>query len=276
MIAFDASGNVRWTVPNDQPQIATPDGFLGASGKIYDADGNVISQLPSMPIQSWTGNAYRSSPVTRIAFEPTSQATPPYASATDQNRSGSGTSPLCHDERDQLIAEYGKYGVLDSSYPRPYPRFTPTCFQLTDVAHSQHFSFVQINIPGPRSSPEFAYALVKNPLVVPASSGYGLDAWLQLYEQQYGVSRTINSGFRDPVQNQQGTKGASASRHMLGDAIDFKDVTGTSIELQNMNNTALKAGADFVETLESGTYCAMTFKCGHADWRRHDRNKYAY
>ena len=71
MVAFDASGNVRWTVPNDEPQISTPDGFLGASGKIYDADGNVISQLESMPIQSWTGNAYRSSPVTRIAFEPT-------------------------------------------------------------------------------------------------------------------------------------------------------------------------------------------------------------
>ena len=167
--------------------------------------------------------------------------------------------------------------MLDSSYPRPYPRFTPTCFQLTDVAHSRYFSFVQINIPGPRSSPEFAYALMKNPLVVPASSGYGLDAWLQLYQQQYGVSRTIK------LQSLQGSRSKPA-RHpkeppravMLGDAIDFKDVTGTAIELQNMNNTALKAGADFVETLESGTYCAMTFKCGHADWRRHDRNKYAH
>lgn len=40
MVAFDASGNFRWTVPNEQPQIATADGgVIGQSGKTYDENG---------------------------------------------------------------------------------------------------------------------------------------------------------------------------------------------------------------------------------------------
>jgi len=60
MAAFDAIGNVRWAVPNDQPQIATADGgVIGQSGITYDSSGNAPGQLGSMPTYSWTGNAYR-------------------------------------------------------------------------------------------------------------------------------------------------------------------------------------------------------------------------
>jgi hypothetical protein len=41
-----ASGNVRWSVPNEQPQIATDDnGVIGQSGITYDANGNATGQI---------------------------------------------------------------------------------------------------------------------------------------------------------------------------------------------------------------------------------------
>ncbi len=60
MIAFDQSGNVLWTAPNDQPEIATADGgVIGLSGNIYDATGKVVGSIGSVPIQSWTMNQYQ-------------------------------------------------------------------------------------------------------------------------------------------------------------------------------------------------------------------------
>jgi hypothetical protein len=59
MIAFDQSGKVKWSVPNDSPQIATADGgVIGASGITYDASGNTTGQgaLPGTP--SWQGFLY--------------------------------------------------------------------------------------------------------------------------------------------------------------------------------------------------------------------------
>jgi len=275
MVAFDQGGGLRWSVPNYTPKIATADGGVIATNNddisvmIFDSNGTATGQMASLPIQSWTGNTYRLGSIERLASVPTTLTVPPYWSVAATNPWGNGTSPLCHDARDQLIAEYANTVVLDSSYnwlPRSqWPRFTPNCFMLTRSAHSSAFTFAQINKPGPSTNPEFGWALIKSPLVAPASRGYGLDKWLELY----GESRTITSGYRDPAQN----GGASASRHMLGDAIDFQNVTHTVAELNRMNAAALNAGAGYVET---GTvYCARTLACGHADWRYTDRNKYA-
>lgn len=57
MVAFDASGNTRWTVPGDSPQIA-PGGIIGSSGIIYDANGIAIGLIGPVPIYSWSGAAY--------------------------------------------------------------------------------------------------------------------------------------------------------------------------------------------------------------------------
>ena len=59
MVAFDATGNVRWMVPNEQPQIATADGgVIGQSGITYDQNGNATGQVavPSQP--NWAGQIY--------------------------------------------------------------------------------------------------------------------------------------------------------------------------------------------------------------------------
>ena len=58
MIAFDANGSVRWSVPNEQPQIATADGgVIGTSGITYDQNGNATGQNNSLT-PSWIGNTY--------------------------------------------------------------------------------------------------------------------------------------------------------------------------------------------------------------------------
>jgi len=59
MVAFDSSGNVRWTVPGDQPQIATEDGgVIGQTGVTYDGNGIATGQIAALLTQSWRGNNY--------------------------------------------------------------------------------------------------------------------------------------------------------------------------------------------------------------------------
>ena len=108
---------------------------------------------------------------------------------------------------------------------------------------------------------------LKIPLIVPASSGYGMDNWRQLY----GGPRIINSGYRDPVQNVQ-AGGVAASRHQFGDAVDLRNQQGTLDEWQAMVSAAGGAKANFIEP-QSGP-CGLG--CVHADWRLHDRGKYAH
>lgn len=169
--------------------------------------------------------------------------------------------------------EYGTFAVVDRSLPKAVP-FTPTCFDLTKSAGSQYFSFAEINVPSPsQGSPEFSWALVKKPLVVSAAAGYGLDYWRQIL----GVSRIINSGFRDPAQNKR-AGGVESSRHQFGDAVDLRNQSGSVQEWQLMFDTAgsriLNTGAraDFREP-QSGP-CKLG--CMHADWRYHDRGQYAH
>jgi hypothetical protein len=61
---------------------------------------------------------------------------------------------------------------------------------------------------------------------------------------------------------------------MFGDAIDLKDVSQTPAEFLEMNRAAIRAGADFTESLTE--YCGKSLLCAHADWRYHDRGKYVY
>jgi hypothetical protein len=69
MIAFDGGGNIRWTVPNETPQIATADGgFIGESGITYDANGNATGQIANLPTYSWLGSAYHVGSVEQVVF----------------------------------------------------------------------------------------------------------------------------------------------------------------------------------------------------------------
>ena len=68
MVAFDASGNVRWAVPNDQPQIATADGVVGQTGITYDSNGNATGQLGNLPTYSWLGNYYQVGSIDQVLW----------------------------------------------------------------------------------------------------------------------------------------------------------------------------------------------------------------
>jgi hypothetical protein len=70
MVAFDAGGNVRWSVANEQAQIATDDGgVIGQSGVTYDQNGNAMGQMGTLPTYSWLGNAYQIGSVDQVAAQ---------------------------------------------------------------------------------------------------------------------------------------------------------------------------------------------------------------
>lgn len=59
MVAFNSSGSILWTVPNETPQIATADGgVIGRSGTTYDQSGNATGQgiLNGNTLPGWLGN----------------------------------------------------------------------------------------------------------------------------------------------------------------------------------------------------------------------------
>jgi len=165
-------------------------------------------------------------------------------SSSDQTTNSCGDS-----NRDNLRKEYITYGV----------NLRPRCDDFTQARSSGGFSYSEIAV-----TDEYSWGLVRDPLIAPLSATYGIDAW-QWYIGYGGYgSRHINSGFRNPHRNStQG--GAQNSRHMYGDAADFRNDSTTSDEYWTMYNAAFSASADFVED-PSGP-CGMA--CAHADWRSH-------
>jgi hypothetical protein len=61
MVAFNADGSVRWSVPGEEPKMATPGGgVLAQSGNIYDPSGSAIGQryFTSSEMLNWAGQVY--------------------------------------------------------------------------------------------------------------------------------------------------------------------------------------------------------------------------
>ncbi len=97
MVAFYATGNVRWIVPNETPQIATADGgVIGQSGITYDQYGNATGQVGPLPTYSWKG-AYTDGPVDSILppFDLALMATS-FAGVPHGNLTGNGFSLMHH------------------------------------------------------------------------------------------------------------------------------------------------------------------------------------
>ncbi len=150
----------------------------------------------------------------------------------------------CGDERTQIILEYTTFSV----------DLTPSCSDFTQDRHSRYFSFAELN------TSDYGWALIRDPLIVDDSNSYGLDRW----RTEFGGPRTINSAYRNPKRNNS-VGGAAKSRHMHGDAVDFRNESQQQPEWDAMTAAATRAQADFVES-QSGP-CAL--KCAHADWRNH-------
>ncbi len=152
----------------------------------------------------------------------------------------------CDEERDRLIQEYSDYEV----------DLSPQCEDFTQSARSQYFSFAELNVNN-----NYAWALLREPLVIEPTSGYGLDKW----REEYGGPRITNSVYRSPSHNRH-VGGARYSRHMHGDAADLRNRSRTEEEWQAMVEAAQRAQADWIEPRDGPCHIG----CVHADWRNTD------
>jgi hypothetical protein len=95
MVAFDASGNINWTVPGYTPQMATADGgIITASGATFDASGSATGLLPNLPTFSWKA-AYLDGDVQSVSVPSPTLATT-FAAIFNGNLSGNGTAAVEH------------------------------------------------------------------------------------------------------------------------------------------------------------------------------------
>ena len=192
--------------------------------------------------------------------------------------------------QNQIIAEYPQEGVTDSSKWGNGAPWVPQCAWFSQTAQSFYYNSAQLGNFGKQP---YAWALVKNPLTVDKSSGYGLDYWTFLL-WQYGwapgttEAQIIDSTYRDPVYNLNFSKHTD-SRHQFGDAVDVKNVSGSQGEHDAKACLASKAGAyqfgGVVQGTCSNPYDADAYyveplneacksNCVHADWRNRDYNVY--
>jgi peptidase M15-like protein len=155
-------------------------------------------------------------------------------------------SYTCGDDRDEIIKEYVDYKV----------NMTPACTDFTQSAHTQYYSFDDLN------TGDYDWAILAPPLIVPQSAGYGLDAWAFFIGVQ--TLHHVNSGYRNPAHNKE-VGGAKNSRHMYGDATDLQNVTRSKKEYNALAAAAHAANADYIEPLTGP--CKKG--CVHADWRKH-------
>ena len=96
MVAFDATGGVRWSVPNYTPLMATADGGViatidGVSATIFDKNGGATGQMARLPTQSWTMNEYQIGSVDLVVAMALLFA-PNWSPFEGANASGNGTA----------------------------------------------------------------------------------------------------------------------------------------------------------------------------------------
>jgi hypothetical protein len=241
MIRFTQYGNTYWSVPNDYPYIATADGgVIGASGITYDSQGRATGQIGNTnsaartstraavrtygaaqaagedasgpgnflsAVQSWTSDWYEiaTGSVNQLLIPPILPATPPYSSFDGANQSANGTSPLCHDDRDQFTPEYVTYNS----------GFVPVCQEFVNSISVPNFpySFSTMN-----QDDIFTYNDHPNwALLEP----YMLDGIVSIVTA-YGSSPAVTSAYRSPYAQSHINPAAPRDRHIHGDAVDFR------------------------------------------------------
>ena len=225
MVRFDQSGKIKWNV-GDSPQLATADnGVVGISGTTYDANGNVTGQT-SLAIPSWTGEtSYEYGSVDEVINTQPPPATPPYASFPGLNRSNTGVSPPCRDDRDQLMPEYVTF----------QSEFVPSCQEFDDAETFGHdelypfsaFTFSVMNQSDIKRNDHPNWALLRLSMLKPVQ--FISDDYASIYDQEL----TVDSAYRSPFVQYEVTKEVCAQigenpcqqhprdRHIHGDAIDF-------------------------------------------------------
>jgi len=215
----------------------------------WSSDNSIFTMKPASLTGVSVGSAGMNATSSKLPRGGPGTDNPPFCPVLSAVADGQGHVLSCGDVRDNIIQEYIAFGI----------GFIPVCSDFTQTAHSVYFTFAEINVTG-----DYTWALIRQPLIAVQSSGYGLDAW----RTAYGGPRIINSGYRNPAHN-AAVGGAPQSRHVYGDAADFRNQSyGTSnqtAEWQAMVNAATVAHADFIEPSTG----PCKYACTHADWRAH-------
>lgn len=144
--------------------------------------------------------------------------------------------PTCGDERDQLIQEYTDYGVTN---------LHPTCSDFTQTAHSEHFTFAELNWG------TYSWAIIRQRL---------LDG-LEAMRTEYGGPLTITSGYRNPAKDATFTNPPNQypnGQHRFGLAAD---ISSNSLTWLPLSQAGKRAGA-CVEPLAMSGFAHV-----HVDWR---------
>lgn len=191
--------------------------------------------------------------------------------------------PGCGDTRDAMISAYTGVAAQAQATGKS-PVIIPACKTFTKDWNSPIYTFSQyINHDNKGCTTKSPWALARGPLLLPASSKFGLNQWNQListspFASTNGAPHHLDNGYRDPVCQQAINPQATSSRHQFGDAVDIKnnsfipgldetDQSAAQAEHDALADFAISAGAGFVEATAPKKTNPCGFKCIHADWR---------
>ncbi len=232
MVAFNASGDTRWIVPNDTPQIATADGgVIGQSGITYDQNGNATGMMGSLPTYSWTGSAYLDGPTTQVLAPPlylalgfwslfggnnsgtgtavNQQWFPPLASCTD-NRGTCRGQPLgprdfIWNARNDLASQLTPNSTCsNAAQTYVFSKFTNGDIYGKPITRDSFVSYIQSNIgfyDGTKSTLDMSYALCP-----PGNKRFNCPGSTQTVQQKFEDTRACShyaQGFDDEREAQE-------------------------------------------------------------------------
>ncbi len=247
---YDATPNIGAIVPNTIPaggsQIAEIYGTNFGSNPVVSATGGIA-----------VTHLYKSSTQINVRFD--AAATLPgtyqvkvtsngYAGTGFQQVPGGGSQSQSNTEDVQVqppcaaadqSAVYNQYRDLING-----TTYRPECSEIETNISTTNFSFNELNVNN-----TLTYGIFKS----------SLRTGVECVRTENGdVPLTINSAYRTPVRN-RAVGGATESRHIYGDAVDFSAPTGSS--LRNNADTVKTACGACREPL------SMTPTWVHFDWR---------
>lgn len=245
MIAFDANGSVRWSVPGGwEPQIATDDGGVIAidddTGAIvtFDRNGNATGQISSstpysLPTYSWKGAYQIGSIESLLPFFDLAFIAQTYAAVPEGNLTGNGFSLVHHTFGLVFCGPEGD-GTCSSKYP---VTTTPVSFSYLPVSslNDQTCSAQAPTGPSDFSGPHSDW--------VQTIRNKAFDAYRAAFAQ---VPAILSQGWKaNPISAAQGfehTVYVSGLWHTGGDFGIVGEPTGQTAGIGNCNDLGVYPG----------------------------------
>jgi len=218
MVAFDQTGIVRWSVPNEEPQIATDDGgVIAKSGIAYDQNGIAMGQIGNQPTYSWTGNAYQVGSVEQVVTNWISLAVSfwPFAGG---NASGNRTANMPATKAVQELIAQTASGYVNSPNWEYKPGNQCNAFvkQVLDDAGTQ--APLSLGTRFRNSFPRIAHYFTSSTAIYPSSAGdWAFPHTTMKCWQNVTIPSDRLGGYPADVSN---------PGDVIGEAINYTDASG--------------------------------------------------